>query len=1239
MATIVADTYLDGGTARTAGEAWTCNGGKLTIRTDTRWHANAPAGMLGALGAQTISATLGGGVFIDGRNVRWLPYDTGTGNVPAIGTTITQGGVSGYLLGVWDTLTSAPTAVGAAMPVNGHIKFREVTGGPYTTGALTGIGANATGPDVTGWIEVVQDQATVITTSRKGTGHQIRGDWFYLDNTTGSIAQVLQVPTNGGGAATHAPGVWIETSPGSNAYEFWPSLSTSTNGWSQLHIGAPEGGTDARQRFVKNLGTGQMQIAETFTQASTYASVSQASTYTWANNLVTVTFTAHGLSVGEQVYLDFTSGGGTPDGVYTVEQVVSANAYTVALTGAGTAGNVTAVSRTTVTFTAHGLSSGYRAYFDFTSGTGTDGTYEIVGTPAANNYTINTPFAPGATGNVTVRVTIGALPVSGCKTRVPNVFVRQTSAANRALNLIPHATIGSRPVFTTTGAGVVDHEYAYGDYYYNTSQAYQFRLQHCATFDAIGISELATAVDINDIGVGMVQALDIVTLTMSSCFAGGSITTAKIQRGNTPGANDHAISLSLCAGQVFTGVQAGIIQTPRNSGVAYSISQCRDQTYDQCRGINGGAFTMTTCADITITDYDHVDRYVGSQNAVSATYAFVVTTKCARVTIDGVTEGYAGTIARQHAYAGLFNVTSSDDITMRNAGTRAAPLGNANRLNNRAAIYVSGGNNSAIRVQRCYVTAVRTNTLTDVNSDKGVTYESVSAPYLNTYLPQTALVSSLNGTVKGCRASLTSVAANASVYGTHIQDWFVGITRALGTYTWASSQITVTSATHGLQVGEYVTVVFTSGGLVGTTKCLQVRSVTSTTVFVLDYATSGTSGNCIVYPRITTVADQYTQAGVFSIPMIEATDETDPYVTVTGTAQFTSVPSLTLPATNDEVVFENQHYVYGHTGFFAAPPVLTGQPAVQASTYTWAANVITVTFTAHGYAVGDQVYLDATSGGLTPDGVYTIASITSANVYTINFTGSGTAGNVSVYRLFNIRYQLRTPSADYSGTWKNLSFQRPGSTTSGAATVSMASTTGVAVGDYVYGLAIGDSTGTYNSDPAKVLTVDSSTQITLTNAATATNANQLLTFSALPNESISASTGFKAKISVKADTPGTQMALTYLTIPTTTTAAAQDNLYPLDTVTVSIEVLDATTKDPIQNARVFIETDPGAVELLNDLTDVNGLISFEYALVGTEPITGRVRKASSAPYYRTGDITGTITDAGFSATILMIRDE
>lgn len=90
-----------------------------------------------------------------------MAYTGGSGTVPAIGTMVSQGGTSGYLLGVWASLTSLATVVGQAMPATGYLKFREVTGS-FAAGALTGITATASGPDVTGWMEVVCDQAATI---------------------------------------------------------------------------------------------------------------------------------------------------------------------------------------------------------------------------------------------------------------------------------------------------------------------------------------------------------------------------------------------------------------------------------------------------------------------------------------------------------------------------------------------------------------------------------------------------------------------------------------------------------------------------------------------------------------------------------------------------------------------------------------------------------------------------------------------------------------------------------------------------------------------------------------------------------------------------------------------------------------------------------------------------------------------------------------------------------------------
>ena len=68
--------------------------------------------------------------------------------------------------------------------------------------------------------------------------------------------------------------------------------------------------------------------------------VTQTGTYDVPGSTTcTVTITAHGLTTGDRVYLDFTSGT-TTDDAYTVT-VLTANTFTVTVTSATTNGNVT----------------------------------------------------------------------------------------------------------------------------------------------------------------------------------------------------------------------------------------------------------------------------------------------------------------------------------------------------------------------------------------------------------------------------------------------------------------------------------------------------------------------------------------------------------------------------------------------------------------------------------------------------------------------------------------------------------------------------------------------------------------------------------------------------------------------------------------------------------------------------------------------------------------------------------
>lgn len=262
MATITTNTTLDAA-SRTAAEAYTIqNGAVFTIDTHVRYH-NGVSGLAGAagLGSFTMTGASGGEVFVDATKVKMVAYNTGSGNVPAYNTSITQGGVTGVFLCAMSALNAAPTAVGAAMPSSGYIMFKSVSGGSFAAGALTGIGATVVGSQQAGFLEIVGCDAAGVTGGRAQKWKH-RDQWFYPFNTSGNLittsgsrGQQIQLP-NFGGANRFYPGIWIETGVGTNQYEFWPAMLSGTgSGWSTSHLG-----TDARSKFVQCLAGGIIRI-------------------------------------------------------------------------------------------------------------------------------------------------------------------------------------------------------------------------------------------------------------------------------------------------------------------------------------------------------------------------------------------------------------------------------------------------------------------------------------------------------------------------------------------------------------------------------------------------------------------------------------------------------------------------------------------------------------------------------------------------------------------------------------------------------------------------------------------------------------------------------------------------------------------------------------------------------------------------------------------------------------------
>ena len=68
-------------------------------------------------------------------------------------------------------------------------------------------------------------------------------------------------------------------------------------------------------------------------------------------------------------------------------------------------------------------------------------------------------------------------------------------------------------------------------------------------------------------------------------------------------------------------------------------------------------------------------------------------------------------------------------------------------------------------------------------------------------------------------------------------------------------------------------------------------------------------------------------------------------------------------------------------------------------TYSRSGTTITITVTGHGLIVGNLIFIDFTSGGVTIDGLYQVATVTDANIFTVTSVASGSAsGNVTLKR-------------------------------------------------------------------------------------------------------------------------------------------------------------------------------------------------------------------------------------------------
>jgi hypothetical protein len=228
--TITTTQNIDALTSKAGGDIYNINGGTLIIDQHSRFglnNNNSSATAATSMGTITISATLGGTCNIDGRSIRLIPFDTGSGTIPALNSTVTQGNSSGLLMCVYSSLTAAPLVNGGTMPTTGWLMIKQWNGTEYTSGALTlsGVTANATGPSTVGFLEILGDEAATVNANRLGS-FNVYGAWYPVGTTNGTANQTLQIPNNG--TLRHVAGVFIEKTAGAGDYEFYANAGTTT---------------------------------------------------------------------------------------------------------------------------------------------------------------------------------------------------------------------------------------------------------------------------------------------------------------------------------------------------------------------------------------------------------------------------------------------------------------------------------------------------------------------------------------------------------------------------------------------------------------------------------------------------------------------------------------------------------------------------------------------------------------------------------------------------------------------------------------------------------------------------------------------------------------------------------------------------------------------------------------------------------------------------------------------------
>jgi hypothetical protein len=759
----------------------------------------------------------------------------------------------------------------------------------------------------------------------------------------------------------------------------------------------------------------------------------------------------------------------------------------------------------------------------------------------------------------------GYLPPSGSRIRIPNIFLYGALAGGEATNSIPTGAIDSRYEFKTTGAGRVTlDKVACSGWYANFVQPYSVNISSSAIMSYLNISECPTYVQLYDAGLSQVTVNPaLFGVRFNLCQEGGSIENCVFA------INTQNQSLALTDCENFTlknnkiialgskNISNGVLEGTRLSNCVFSGNT-----------IGVGELKFTQCQNIKVYSSTYYSVAVGRPPAITSSNspANSVAASCENILFDGL------------SYGGLFDVGHSSFLKLNQGGCSNIILRNIGSIENPLAISTS---NKVYDAPWSRVTTVATVTKNNHSLKSGdnihvfITSNSTTIPLggkfptvinSNTFTIPVVNSGDLTGTISyvgtGGNGQNYIIAADVNSAANNIKLQRIYTTRlpiAAMDFGWNNSNkdIKLQSVMSDFDVGSTYTQwygfyarnniwnkigfkfdyriqpaiygshfvdQYIAGISENTGSQSWTRSSTTITVSSLNH-------KLITGDQISVLTSSSTSAITLGIKTITAVDS--------NTFRFTGLNAGNLSGTLSFVPINGAFWI------------LMNENSIET------ANQITLSGSSAFDATGDIVMSKVNDSAIfeTPSFILGYKNFPIRQV-SINDDPS-TTSRTAIER-FDITYSINKGSG--YGSYKNLSYPRAGGGGSnGSTTVTMTNTTGVAVGDYVFGTNIGGN--------ARVVSIDSSTNITVDQANTGT-VSGVLYFNALPGESDIPSTGFKIKVKIVVNATNSTL-LTNIHFDMMYDSITRTYDYPLDETSVTLTNL----KNPSE-VRIFDAANP-----------------------------------------------------------------